>query len=404
MRKSVIGGLSLVLAVGAISVPLLASTSSATFATNALGGASCSSAKACLAVGYYSNSVGLKTLAEAWNGTAWRILTTPNPAGATDSELAGVSCSSAKACIAVGNNGYKTLAEAWNGTKWRILATPNPTLLGGRFGGLDMDLLTGVSAVSATDAWAVGGRSTSSGRIGDTLIEHWNGKRWSVVASPNPVGFTPANTAFNVLSGVSCSSAKACIAVGNWGTSLSHLKPLAEVWNGTSWRIMTTPSPAARGGDLLNGVSMLSPKDAWAVGGRGLVVGTTTSTLIEHWNGHRWAVTTSPNPLVAGNGLSGVVAVSARNIWAVGTIGLNNRVQPLAVHWNGTGWTRVSTPKPKGYNSLAGVARIPGTPGLWAVGATTLPEPPPSSVTVPLVEHWSVTGWTVTPTPAMPGG
>jgi len=398
-------GLSLALAAGAISVPVLASTSSVTFTDDSLAGVSCTSAKSCIAVGSYTSGFDIRTLAEGWNGSAWKVLTTPNPAGATDSELAAVSCSSARACIAVGQYGYKTLSEAWNGTTWRILSTPNPTFPGIAVGG-GTDLLTGVSMLSSNNAWAVGGRSISSGRIGNTLIEHWNGKRWSVVASPNPVGSTTTNTVFNVLSGVSCSSTKACIAVGNWGTSLSNLKPLAEVWNGVSWRIMTTPSPAAQGeGDLLDGVSMLSPNNAWAVGGRGwrLTTGSTATTLVEHWNGHRWAVTKSPNPLLAGNELTGVVAASLRNVWAVGTIGLFGRVQPLAVRWNGASWTRISTPKPKGYNSLASVARIPGTPGLWAVGATSVPEPPPSSVTVPLVVRWSGTGWTVTPTPAVPG-
>jgi hypothetical protein len=42
------------------------------------------------------------TLAERWNGSGWEIQPTPNPAGATDLNLAGVSCPTRRACTAVG--------------------------------------------------------------------------------------------------------------------------------------------------------------------------------------------------------------------------------------------------------------------------------------------------------------
>ena len=68
-------------------------------------------------------------MAVAWNGAAWRIQSTPNPGGTTSSYLNGVSCSSAKACIA---GGYYvtvhrvTLADTWNGAAWKAQSTPNP--------------------------------------------------------------------------------------------------------------------------------------------------------------------------------------------------------------------------------------------------------------------------------------
>lgn len=42
------------------------------------------------------------TLAESLNGTHWMIQPTPNPAAATDSYLAGVSCLTAATCGAAG--------------------------------------------------------------------------------------------------------------------------------------------------------------------------------------------------------------------------------------------------------------------------------------------------------------
>jgi hypothetical protein len=71
------------------------------------------------------------TLAERWNGSAWSVQSTPNPTEAKGSHLnGGVSCTSSTACTAVGVNltragKYQTLAEQWNGSTWKVQSTPN---------------------------------------------------------------------------------------------------------------------------------------------------------------------------------------------------------------------------------------------------------------------------------------
>src|SRR5260370_1377992 len=56
---------------------------------------SCPSARACVAAGLSATRTGkLVTLAEAWNGTSWRIQPTQDPAGSHGSELVAVSCRS----------------------------------------------------------------------------------------------------------------------------------------------------------------------------------------------------------------------------------------------------------------------------------------------------------------------
>ena len=91
------------------------------------------------------------------------------------------------------NQPDKTLIEHWNGSSWSIVASPSPP---------SNDTLAGVAARSASDVWAVGTRQDRSGAIpiDRTLTEHWNGSAWSVVASPN-VG---AND--NLLNGVSATT------------------------------------------------------------------------------------------------------------------------------------------------------------------------------------------------------
>jgi hypothetical protein len=45
---------------------------------------------------------------------------------------------------------------------------------------------------------------------------------------------------------VSCTSAKACTAVGQHQNSSEVTLPVAEGWNGTKWAIEPPPAPAAQ--------------------------------------------------------------------------------------------------------------------------------------------------------------
>jgi hypothetical protein len=171
---------------------------------------SCTAATACTAVGDYLNSSNTDlTLAERWNGSSWAIQPTPNPAGAEGSVLSGVSCTAATACTAVGyydnssfGNPALTLAERWNGSSWTIQPTPNPA-------GATQSVLSGVSCTAATSCTAVGYYATSSGGDDLTLAEHWNGTRWAIQPTP-----TPAGARLSYLNGVSCTAATTCTAVG----------------------------------------------------------------------------------------------------------------------------------------------------------------------------------------------
>jgi hypothetical protein len=74
------------------------------------------------------------------------------------------------------------------------------------------------------------------------LSMSWNGA-WSTVSTPAPRGAENGVT----LSGISCTAANVCTAVGRTG-GVSLVKAestLAESWNGTSWAIQTTVNPLA---------------------------------------------------------------------------------------------------------------------------------------------------------------
>src|SRR5260221_9238438 len=97
------------------------------------------------------------------------------------------------------------------------------------------------------------------------------------------------------------------------------------------------PNPGGLSGpDILNGVTVLSSTNAWAVGS--YFNGLADRTLIVHWNGSVWKVVASPN--VGGvsreNFLTSVVAISAQNIWAVGSHNNGTADRTLIMHWNGS--------------------------------------------------------------------
>jgi hypothetical protein len=318
-----------------------------------LNGVSCTSAGACTAVGGYGTtpSNGL-TLAERWNGTSWTVRSTPNPAGATNSGLLGVSCVSASACIAVG--GYdtspskeRTLAERWNGSSWTIRATPDPT-------GATRSELSGVSCISATACTAVGDSENGSNETA-TLAERWNGTSWAIQPTADPTG-----TKYASLSSVSCTSAGACTAVGSYDTRAHKQRTLVERWNGSSWAIQLTRDPTGALAGGLTGVSCTSANACTAVGSFEMSTSFTIETLAESWSGASWTIRPSPDP--AGAQDSYLLGDSCHSASACTAVGLyetsSGAEETLAESWNGSSWAIQSTPNPTGstYSSLYGVS------------------------------------------------
>jgi hypothetical protein len=248
--------------------------------------------------------------------------------------------------------------------------------------------LSAVSCYSATACTAVGDYLNASGVL-LTLVEHWNGAQWSVQSTPNPSGATSS-----VLRGVSCLSATDCTAVG-----YSSDGTLAEFWNGKEWTIQTTPEPAADSG--LEAVSCPSATACTAVG----YYNTSSSglapvMLAEHWNGTHWAVQSTPNP--SGQPVSTLDGVSCPSGTACTAVGFSNSTSgaasvTLAERWNGTHWAVQSTPNPAGEPSptLSGVS-CPSSTACIAVGFY---ENDSTGAGGPLAEQWNGTSWAVQSTP-----
>ena len=255
--------------------------------------------------------------------------------------------------------------------------------------------LTGIAVTARCNAWAVGWNFT--GPLTQTLIEHWNGAKWTQVPSPSP--YRPHGD--NLLYGVAATSFRNAwaVGVGAQRPGVSAIRTLTEHWDGTGWMHVSSPTPG--GGAGLNAVAVNSPADAWAAGW--YQAKNSDVTLIEHWNGKSWTHVPSPNPDTADALLTGIAATSASNSWAVGysfTPGVTSqsRVTTVIERWNGESWSLVPSPSPAGAldsNELTAVAALSGA-NAWIIGNHAALH----IETEPVAEHWS-NGWHLMPTPIL---
>jgi hypothetical protein len=76
-------------------------------------------------------------------------------------------------------------------------------------------------------------------------------------------------TTGSALNGISCTSATSCTAVGSYQssnfTTFGAFLTVAEVWDGTSWTLRSTPNPSMSD-DLLRGVSCGASQTCLAAG------------------------------------------------------------------------------------------------------------------------------------------
>ncbi|MFL5732430.1 MAG: S-layer homology domain-containing protein [Chloroflexia bacterium] len=314
---------------------------------------SAASANDVWAVGHYGFS-GALTLVEHWDGSAWSVVPSPN-IGTEQNYLYGVSALSMTDTWAVGTARGQTLTEHWDGSAWSIVPSPGPV-------DNSYDTLFAVTAISANDVWAVGSRFQSAAY--HSLALHWDGSTWTTVPVPD-VSAGP-----NQLTGITAVSSTDVWAVGRVGPYFGEgARTLAVHWNGSAWSIVPTANVGAQDNALL-AVDAVSTNDIWAVGN--YLSGASWQTLIERWDGTRWNVIPSPNPGTGANylyGLTGVAAISANDVWAVGNyFDACTPVQTLIEHWDGSAWSVVSSPNIDPRPTLLHSVTTLGPGDAWAVG------------------------------------
>jgi hypothetical protein len=340
-----------------------------------LYGVSATSATNVWAVGAFGHADGAAPLIEHGNGRQWKPVATATNIPENVDSFFGVAATSATSAWTAGEISSQyafPLADRWNGHRWTRSGTPTPGGDGGAAG------LAGVGAASSTDAWAVG--SYYPDLAAETLILRWTGQDWIQVRSPNPAG--TGSTARNFLQGVAVLSPASAWAVGDASTGLAGapVTTAIEHWNGTAWATVASPDPAGCASSELLGVAA-RPTGTWAVGS------SCGAPLVLRLTGGRWRQVATPEPPSGtSEQLSSVAVTSATNAWAVGHAG--RRI--LVLRWNGTRWATVSAPSPAGATSavLAGVTAV--SPSVaWAVGQANYGN----GVTKLLIERWTGTKW-----------
>lgn len=342
-----------------------------------LAGLSCISGSACVAVG--SDGV------DRWNGRAW---TWQRVAPKQSSiEFSGSSCWNARGCMVVGTNldrGYEgaPVAELWNGQRWHNV---RPLVNGDGF--------LAVSCLSATFCMAVGATSTDSGDGEVTFAERWNGRRWRSEPTLD-AGYA------DELDSVVCKSTSTCTAVGHY-ENYAGSRPMVERWSGGRWSFqLVARPPAAKFGEF-SSVVCRNPTDCTAVGGveinKKLSLG-----LVERWSNSKWrVVSTGGSTHSLGTNLIGVSCPSITQCVAVGT-GETSR-ELIASRSSGGRWSRRNTPNPLGpLPSELNDVSCSSLQACLAVGRY-YPSGSSSRASMPFAEAWNGTTWTVQSVPTPTG-
>jgi photosystem II stability/assembly factor-like uncharacterized protein len=253
------------------------------------------------------------------------------------------------------------------------------------------DLYFGLSALSSTDIWAVGGNYTtgSGGAI------HWNGSTWGYQSVGN-----------QVLYGVYFVSTNEGWAGGEGGY-IYH-------YNGSNWSIHSRPIQ-----NVIVDISFDENGTGWAIGFDGTILKYIRDVdewilfddlrtdhfdfyALDHTSGHGWLVGMNPDKQIGGqileyaddlwlavtpptdNQLNEISVISDNNAWAVGVA---DSYGPTIIHWDGKHWQRwYQDDPPLEKTDLQTIKMISENNG-WAVGNPLTPDGPAVFL------HWNGRRW-----------
>jgi hypothetical protein len=164
----------------------------------------CVSGRFCMAVGSGLDSSAGHGVVLRWNGARWRFAPAPRATDGVDTGLDDVACSSASRCMAIGESGDSgygldlgAFAAEWTGSGWRTRFVSDPAR---------KLFLNAVSCSSARLCVAVGNDRHSS------AVMRWNGNGWRDIPAAE-VPFKEPNSEAS-LSDVSCRARGECVALG----------------------------------------------------------------------------------------------------------------------------------------------------------------------------------------------
>jgi hypothetical protein len=373
---------------GLVTVPAIASAQGG-FPDTQLTGVGCLDASACLAVGTYTSTSGLEQpLIEKWNHlSGWKLMRLPAmPTGASRVTLTSISCSGRDFCMAVGtyvasptDQYYQTVPYGlvWHGSRWTLTSLPQP---GGALGAQ----MVGISCSAPASCLAVGSYLVTP-TTGGGLVEAWNGTTWSDVEALS-------------MDSVACVVQSGCTAVGRIEAA-GNEAVVAEHWSGTSWSSVATLAS----GDVVD--DDYAPVQISCTASQCMAVTQVQDdlgdTFSAAWNsrGSVWSGVATP-ALGGGYGsgdryfFDGVSCVGATSCTAVGgnaPYGESN----LAERWNGSSWHVQPAPNLQGvYDTFLDGVSCPTTWSCLAIGEYN--DPTRNNAIESFAERWTNAGWVIT--------
>jgi hypothetical protein len=281
-------------------------------------------------------------------------------------DLRDVSAASPDSAWAVGTAGGSSLILHWDGSTWARETLPalNPG-----------HELSGVVAISDTEAWAVG--SVPNGVNDQTLVLHRVDGTWTRVPSANH------NTDQNVLQAIAAVAPDDIWAAGRY-RALGNVEVLMEHWNGATWTEVTYPDIGTL--DWSHALSASGPDDVWFAGH---ITAGSSGGQIGHWNGGSWSAED------AALDVNGIAARTANDVWAVGAdLGADGSVT-WTRHLVGGEWTEIPGADIDVLTSSFDDVSNDAPTGAWAVGTYYTDQ------VYPLIEHWGGDAWTPIAAPSV---
>ena len=255
---------------------------------------------------------GLLALASAADAAGWSPVALPRHSG-----LTAVSCVTSRWCMGVGGWDSRLRVGSWNGGRWSV-STRLPDPPGA--------VLTGLTCRSRTSCVAVGELFPHEHQPINPFIERWNGDAWRTESASKPAapaGYRGVNAR---LFAAACPRAKLCFAVGQavaFGAGNAPGGPLIERWDGRRWHLVNGPAAGAP----LDSISCTSARACTAVGAFENEVGTADGnnqqvefpSTVERWDGSRWSLgSATTSPATNDAGLLGVSCTAQRSCLGVG--------------------------------------------------------------------------------------
>ena len=240
---------------------------------------------------------------------AWTQVDSPNVSHGGDNTFAAVAGRKADDVWAVGQyapdsnvNITQTFTAHYDGRAWTAIPSPNI--------GQQANALHAVTVTDSGEAWAVGYYIDERTFTSRTLIMRWDGAQWTAASHPADPG------ASGVLFGVSAASASDIWAVGESQRPLDRFHTLIEHYDGRHWSIIPSPDPGATG-NLLYAVLARSASSAWAVGERH-DERYPDRALMMSWDGKRWSATPAPQDPAASARLYALAGDLSGALYAAG--------------------------------------------------------------------------------------